>query len=37
LRRTQLACCAQAHIATTHDQDALATEAGRQSAQGGLV
>jgi flagellar basal body L-ring protein FlgH len=37
LRRTQLAGCAQSHIATAHDQDALAAKAGGQGAQGGLV
>jgi hypothetical protein len=37
LRGTQLARCAQADIATTHDQDTLATKAGGQSAQRSLV
>jgi hypothetical protein len=34
---TQLARRAQAHIATAHDQNTLATKTGGQCTQGGLV
>jgi hypothetical protein len=37
LRGTQLACGAQADVATTHNQDTLTAKSGGQCAQGSLV